>query len=86
MERPGYVGGHTRAGIAVMCPTCGAETWGTRELCEHHLSPDTLECMGNRILCDLIHRGVEPKRLSAEDREPQAFEDVEIAPPVPVDF
>lgn len=53
----------------MMCPTCGAETWGTRELCEHHLSPDTLECMGNRILCDLIHRGVEPKRLSAEDRE-----------------
>jgi hypothetical protein len=52
-----------------LCASCGIERWDGVELCPQHdafLPDDWAE--GNRLLCDLLHRGKEPPRLAAEFR------------------
>ena len=50
------------------CPVCA---WGKADaLCPYHGSGVHASwAEGNRIVCDLLHRGVEPPRLSVEERD-----------------
>lgn len=51
------------------CAMCGSELQDGSRLCRHHyLSGEDKWAEVNRILCDLLHRGKEPKRLEKEDR------------------
>jgi hypothetical protein len=53
-----------------LCASCGAELTDGSSLCGHHqLSGEDRWAEGNRILCDLLHRGKEPARLPRGDRE-----------------
>ncbi len=54
-----------------LCAICGVTTISGEELCSYHPSAAAPEgwAAGNRVLCDFIHRGVEPRRLAAEDRD-----------------
>lgn len=53
-----------------LCASCGSELSDGSSLCRHHLlSGDDRWAEGNRILCDLLHRGKAPSRLARDDRE-----------------
>lgn len=53
-----------------LCASCGSELADGSSLCRHHqLSGEDRWAEGNRILCDLLHRGKEPRRLARDDRE-----------------
>lgn len=53
-----------------LCASCGSELSDGSSLCRHHQLPgDDRWAEGNRILCDLLHRGKEPARLPRDDRE-----------------
>ena len=52
------------------CAHCGFEMNGDFELCpHHHMTADGDWAAANRIMCDLLHRGKVPPRLSPEARE-----------------
>ena len=54
----------------IACVLCGSEASEGGALCAHHLFgiPDEW-ATSNRIMCDFLHRGVIPRRLSREERE-----------------
>jgi hypothetical protein len=53
-----------------LCSVCGSELSDRSYLCRHHhLGGEDRWAEGNRILCDLLHRGKEPTRLPKEQRE-----------------
>lgn len=61
-----------------LCASCGLELSGDAELCPHHHRSDGEDWAGsNRILCDFLHRGKVPARLSASQRS----EDVIVTTP-----
>lgn len=51
------------------CPVCVGVLYADGEMCSHHLN---LYAFGwsasNKLMCDLLHRGIAPPRLSAVDR------------------
>lgn len=49
-----------------ICPACGSTTAG--EICDHHTRIADEWSGGNRVMCDLIHRGVVPARLPLWER------------------
>lgn len=52
------------------CVSCGSELTDGSLLCRHHsLSADERWSDGNRLLCDLLHRGKVPPRLPERQRE-----------------
>lgn len=55
-----------------LCAACALEI--AAEICPHHLTVDPGWADGNRILCDLLHRGMVPERLPVEEREPLGSE------------
>jgi hypothetical protein len=51
-----------------MCPLCGLQVIGER-MCGHHQGANGDDWhLVNRIMCDLFHRKLEPKRLFRQDR------------------
>jgi hypothetical protein len=53
-----------------LCVACGSELTDGSLLCRHHhLGAEDHWAEGNRVLCDLLHRGKEPVRLPKEQRE-----------------
>lgn len=52
----------------MICPVCGVGTTGDVAVCAHHLAAEYGWAEGNRILCDLIHRGRAPRRLALIER------------------
>lgn len=47
-----------------LCAACGLQLRGDSALCAHHHSLDADNwAVGNRVMCDLLHRGKEPLRL-----------------------
>jgi hypothetical protein len=51
-----------------LCPYCGRPVIGAAELCGYHSLPDRADWASrNRIMCDLIHRGIAPPRSGASD-------------------
>lgn len=53
-----------------LCASCGSELSDGSSLCRHHqLGGEDRWAEGNRILCDLLHRGKEPARLPRDQRE-----------------
>lgn len=51
------------------CVMCGMQVNGSSELCYHHTTYDLGWAIVNRIMCDLIHRGIQPTRLSKKERD-----------------
>jgi len=54
------------------CASCGAELSDTLHLCPHHHVQEHGWAATNRIMCDLLHRGVVPPRVRTADRD-EAF-------------
>ncbi len=52
-----------------LCSVCGQRVVGNVALCARHAAVSTDSwAVGNRILCDFLHRGIAPPRLRAADR------------------
>jgi hypothetical protein len=51
------------------CAQCGFELNADLALCPHHHMRDDRWAEWNRVMCDLLHRGRVPARLSAIERE-----------------
>ena len=51
------------------CVLCGVELPGGHDVCRQHDHHDPGWAASNRIVCDLLHRGVIPSRLPAVNRE-----------------
>lgn len=53
-----------------VCAFCRQQLSGPEGLCSHHhsVSKDDWAAV-NRVMCDFLHRGVVPERLSMADRE-----------------
>ena len=50
------------------CALCGTELAGDGHLCAHHDYPaEHGWAMRNRLMCDLLHRGIVPPRLDQAD-------------------
>lgn len=52
----------------MICAQCGLNDVHS-ELCVHHISGEESWGRGNKIICDLLHRGIVPTRLSVEQRQ-----------------
>jgi hypothetical protein len=50
------------------CASCRAEIPEVMLLCPHHHAGDIGWSATNRIMCDLLHRGAVPPRVSAAER------------------
>lgn len=50
------------------CAQCGFEMAGDVELCPHHDVREHGWAASNRVMCDFVHRGKTPPRLSPEER------------------
>lgn len=58
--------------MATLCILCGLVANGDSAICPHHVADyfnDDGWAANNRLVCDLIHRGQVPPRLSAAERE-----------------
>jgi hypothetical protein len=44
------------------CHVCENETVSPGRVCAHHLTRDTSWAQANRLMCDLVHRGLVPPR------------------------
>lgn len=51
-----------------LCTVCGMQLEGVANLCAHHELPVSGWAAQNRIMCDLLHRGVVPPRLPTAER------------------
>ena len=55
-----------------LCPSCVQDA-GARGLCPHHDGPGYGAhdwAAENRLVCNLVHRGIAPPRYRGEDAEP----------------
>jgi hypothetical protein len=52
-----------------LCAMCGMQLSADATLCPHHHSmPPSEWAVENRIMCDFLHRGIVPRRLTAAAR------------------
>lgn len=52
-----------------LCPYCGVEVLGDDGVCAHHAAVHGDEWhVSNRVMCDLLHRGIVPERLPEPQR------------------
>ncbi len=51
------------------CCACGIELSEAMTLCPHHHFHDAGWAATNRIMCELLHRGLVPPRVPPADRE-----------------
>jgi len=61
------------------CILCGSINWGTilNPMCAHHSAGyDDTWHLGNKIMCDFLHRGMVPKRLPESERSEDPYEGV----------
>jgi len=52
-----------------VCIVCGQSNPDRDSLCSFHIAPEENWSTANRIMCDLLHRAVVPRRLRACDRD-----------------
>jgi hypothetical protein len=56
-----------------LCASCGSELSDGTSLCRHHhLSLEVGWAQSNRMVCDLVHRGIQPASVSPPALEPEA--------------
>ena len=57
-----------------LCASCGLQLSGDAALCPHHhcVYGDDW-AVANRIMCDLVHRAIVPRRLAPNDRDQVAL-------------
>lgn len=58
-----------------VCSFCGLSLGGSTAngLCPHHAMVGDDWHIANKIFCDWLHRGIEPKRLDPKDRGDEDF-------------
>jgi hypothetical protein len=53
-----------------LCASCGSELSDGTSLCRHHhLSLEVGWAQSNRMVCDLLHRGIQPARVPVPELE-----------------
>jgi len=56
--------------MSSVCASCGITNAYDGNLCSHHQHVYGDDwAVANRIICDLLHRGIEPRRLAATERD-----------------
>ena len=60
---------HVNAG-GVLCAQCGMRLEHGATICRHHYDDPALSrwAKNNQMMCDLFHRGIEPRRLEPTER------------------
>jgi hypothetical protein len=53
-----------------LCIMCGGSNPDQGEICSYHMAAEESWSVGNRIMCDFVHRAIVPPRLEAADRDP----------------
>ena len=51
------------------CAVCVESSPGGSGLCPYHISVEDGWAAANRIMCDLVHRAIAPRRLPASERD-----------------
>jgi len=63
--------GHSERQSRTVCSLCGWQMEGDGAICPYHYTREDRDwAIGNRIMCDFLHRGIllpEPPRLAAAD-------------------
>ena len=57
-------------GPVTLCASCAVEIPNGPGLCPHHALGDTEWAIQNRIMNDLLMRGIQPERLALAERDP----------------
>ena len=52
-----------------LCAVCVQSSADANGLCPYHVSTDDGWAVANRIMCDLVHRAVVPRRLPPHERD-----------------
>jgi len=52
-----------------LCIVCGGSSPDQGEMCSYHVTTEESWSVGNRIMCDFLHRAIVPPRLAVDDRE-----------------
>jgi hypothetical protein len=52
-----------------LCIVCGQANPDRESFCSFHLTAEADWAAANRIMCDLVHRAIVPRRLPACERE-----------------
>ena len=53
----------------LLCPKCLMSIQESNPLCNYHQIASDGWCKTNIIMCNMLHRGIEPKRLFKIERE-----------------
>ena len=53
--------------MSTRCVSCGAENPPVGELCAHHVPTEADWSSANRIMCDFVHRGIDPAYVAFAD-------------------
>jgi hypothetical protein len=61
------------------CVSCGYQVPSEIAICPHHHADDPGWARTNRVMCDLLHRGIVPRRLRPRDREDELIGRAEVA-------
>jgi hypothetical protein len=51
------------------CVVCGHTNPDRASFCSFHITQDPDWAAANRIMCDLVHRAIVPRRLPASERD-----------------
>ena len=51
-----------------LCVVCGGSNPDAGNICSYHLSTEDNWAVGNRIMCDFVHRAIVPPRLAPAER------------------
>ena len=60
-----------------LCIVCGQSNPDRDSFCSFHIAPEESWATANRIMCDLVHRAIEPRRLPPCDRDQVVITDDE---------
>ena len=52
-----------------ICAMCVQASGDAGNLCPFHVNTDQGWAVANRIMCDLVHRAIVPRRLPAHERD-----------------
>ena len=60
------------------CVSCGFTLPDEIAICPHHHVVDPAWAQTNRVMCDLLHRGIVPLRLRPREREEELVGHLEV--------
>lgn len=64
-----------------LCAVCGGSNPDAGNICSYHCSTEEGWAVGNRIMCDFVHRAIVPSRLAPAERDEVEIEVLELSAP-----